>query len=185
MKNSQTTSISEYCAGLSELSKKYPKPTSIARSKASELVAVLDEFMECVRYLNTRRASGAILRLEDEAAVQDALYLMLRPWIRDLTPEDPNGRIGNRYTIKDFLSKKLRVVLEAKFIRDRDHGKSITKELHDDIESYRHSPHCDDLIFFVFDPDNHIPDVQSLKTTIQCGRNYDGRILRVTLVVKP
>jgi len=152
---------------------------------AITIIAPLDEFMESVRYLNTRRTEGAILRLESEADVQDAVFLMLRPWVRDLVPEDPTGKVGNRFTIKDFFSKEHRCVVEAKSIRDRDHGRSISKELHDDIESYRHHDHCDEIIFFIYDPNTHIPDAQALKRAIHAERVYDGKRLAVTVIVKP
>jgi hypothetical protein len=97
--------------------------------------------------LNTRRSTGARLNLQSEADVQDAIYLMLRPWVEDLISENPTDKVGNRYSIKDFLSKSLRSVVEVKYIRDESHGKNISKELHDDIEVYRRHPYCDHLIF--------------------------------------
>ena len=105
--------------------------------------------------------------------------------IKDLIPEDPTGRIGNRYTIKDFVSASARTIIEAKFVRDKDHGKSISKELHDDIETYRHHTHCDNIIFFIYDPDTHIPDCDSLKRAIHAARVYDGQTLNVLLLIKP
>jgi len=77
------------------------------------VVAALEEFNECVRYLNTRRSDGAILRLDNEAAVQDALYLILRPWIPDLVAETPTERLANRFTVRDFVSTTLRLIVEA------------------------------------------------------------------------
>lgn len=172
------------CAGLSALALglRGSEDTDIT---CEAVVAALNEFQECVRYLNTRRTGGAVLRLESEADVQDAIYLMLRPWLRDLVPEDPTGKTGNRYTIKDFLAADVGVIIETKYIRDRDHGRSISKELHDDIETYRSNRDCRDLIFFVYDPDSHIPDVSALKSAMHISRVYDGRPLRVTLIVKP
>ena len=82
------------------------------------ILGALNEFQECVRYLNTRRSTAAILSLDSEAAVQDAIFLMLRPWIRDLVPENPTDKVASRYTIKDFVSRSARTVVEAKFIRD-------------------------------------------------------------------
>jgi hypothetical protein len=150
-----------------------------------DVVAALEEFNECVRYLNTRRSSGAILRLDSEAAVQDAIYLVLRPWIQDLIAETPTEKIASRFTVRDFKSKELRLVVEAKFIRDKQHGKIITKELHDDIEVYRHDPVCDTIIFFIYDPDSNIPDERELRRTIEQSRIYDGRPLTCVLIVKP
>jgi len=147
--------------------------------------AALDEFSECVRYLNTRRSTGAILQLDAEAAVQDALYLMLRPWVPDLIPENPTEKSGNRFTVRDFMSRALRLVVEAKFVRDKQHGRGISKELHDDIEVYRHNPICETIIFFIYDPDSCIPDERELRRTIEQSRVYDGRPLNCILIVKP
>lgn len=182
-----TSRFAEYartCAGLSAMAMglRGSQDTDIT---CESVVAALNEFQECVRYLNTRRSGGAVLRLESEADVQDAIYLMLRPWLRDLVPEDPTDKTGNRYTIKDFLSSGVGVIIEAKYIRDRDHGRLISKELHDDIETYKGNRDCRDLIFFAYDPDSHIPDVGALKSAMHMSRVYDGRPLHVTLIVKP
>ena len=151
-----------------------------------QVVAALNEFSECVRYLNTRRSAGAsFVAPEDEAGVQDALYLMLRPWVHDLTWESPGDKVANSFTIKDFLSKSARLVIEAKYIRDAAHGKSITKELNDDIENYRYHPSCDDLIFFIYDPNSYIPDGGQLRAHIVQDRQYGMRVLRCHAVIKP
>lgn len=156
-----------------------PGPTII------DVVSALDEFTECVRYLRTRRSTGAMLELGSEADVQDALFLILRPWVQDLTPEAPTDRIGNRYSIRDFRSRALRLVVEAKYVRDKQHGRSISKELHDDIEVYRHNEDCDTILFFIYDPDSNIPDERELRRTIEQSRMYDGRPLVCRLIVKP
>lgn len=174
----------------SRLNQKYGPPSTLAAEATTidvgRIIKALDEFMECVRYLNTRRSTSAILTLDSEAAVQDALYLMLRPWVLDLIPENPTDRIAaSRYTIKDFLSRSAKTVVEAKYVRDKSHGKNITKELHDDIETYRHHSHCRNLIFFIYDPDALIPDQSALQSQIAIERVYDGSPLFCHLIVKP
>lgn len=149
------------------------------------VLAALNSFTDIVRYLNTRRSRGAILELDDEAAVQDALYLMLRPWILDLVPENPTDKVANRYVIKDFLSRANRLVIEAKYVRSTEHGKSISKELNDDIENYRYHPFCDDLIFFIYDPDSYIPDSAAVERHLRTSRSYDDKTLRCHAVIKP
>ena len=150
-----------------------------------EVLDALHSFSEIVRYLNTRRSRGAVLELEDEAAVQDALYLMLRPWILDLTPESPTDRVANTFSIKDFVSPGGRFVIEAKYVRDKSHGKSIVKEMNDDIETYRYHANCDDLIFFVYDPNSHIPDSAALERHLVTTRMYGTKALRCHAVIKP
>ncbi|MCG7981047.1 MAG: hypothetical protein G8D81_00150 [gamma proteobacterium symbiont of Clathrolucina costata] len=183
-------SSADIATAVSTLNQKYGA-ASVAAAEAvavdvGRIVKALEEFMECVRYLNTRRSTSAILKLDSEAAVQDALYLMLRPWVLDLIPENPTDRVAaSRYTIKDFLCRSAKTVIEAKYVRDSNHGKYITKELHDDIETYRHHPACRHLIFFIYDPDALIPDRAALERQIAVERVYDGVPLTCHLVVKP
>jgi hypothetical protein len=162
-----------------------PQSDRAAPADVSQILRSLNEFMECVRYLNTRRSTTAVLELNSEAAVQDALYLMLRPWVVDLVAENPTDRVANRFTIKDFVSASSRVVIEAKFVRDRDHGRQISREIHDDIENYRHHVACRYLVFFIYDPDALIPDRASLERQVVTKRSYDGVPLDCYLVVKP
>lgn len=168
-------------AHTSELSKaEDERPVSV-----SAVLSALNAFTEIVRYLNTRRSSGAILDLTSEASVQDALYLMLRPWVLDLVPENPTDKVANRYTIKDFLSSGGRFVIEAKFVRNAEHGKGIAREINDDIETYRYHPACDDLIFFIYDPENFIPDSAAIERHVRTTRSYDGKTLRCHGIIKP
>jgi hypothetical protein len=179
--------VNEILEGIEAFRSKHPSLTRTSPpsdSSVQQVVSALGEFMECVRYLNTRR-SGTALTLDSEAAVQDALYLMLRPWIRDLVPENPTDRIANRYSIKDFTSRSLKIVIEAKYVRDKDHGKSITKEINDDIETYRYHPHCEHLIFFIYDPDANLSDAGAVISHVFQERTYSGTALRCYCIIKP
>jgi hypothetical protein len=109
----------------------------------------------------------------------------LPTWIHDLTPEDPNGKVASTYTIKDFVSNSLKLVIEVKYVRDKDHGESIVSEINDDIEQYRYHPSCADLVFFIYDPDSNIPDAAALDRHVRTNRTYDNKILRCHGVIKP
>lgn len=186
--NSPTTSV-DVATAVAFLNGKYGRSSASVGSEVVDVIAIvkaLSEFMECVRYLNTRRSTSAVLALDSEAAVQDAIYLMLRPWIPDLVPENPTDRVaGARYSIKDFLSRSAKTVIEAKFIRDVSHGKNISKEIHDDIETYRHHPACRYIVFFIYDPNAFIPDRAALERQVNAERVYDGVPLTCHLVVRP
>ena len=160
----------------------YKKP--VLNQSVEEVINALSEFMECVRYLNTRR-SKTNLNLDSEEAVQDAIYLMLRPWVMDIRPESPTGKVANRYSIKDFLLPSLRTVIEAKYIRDKAHGKSISQEINDDIETYRYHHQCDNLIFFIYDPDALIPDRLQLEKHVTSKRTYSDKTLTCFCIIKP
>lgn len=180
--------VSETLGGLASLgSARIARGATNAPGVQSALLA-LQEFDVCVRYLNTRRSAGAIIDIQSEADVQDVLYLLLRPWITDLRYESPGEKSANRYAIKDFSSSVGMFVVDAKFIRDKEHGRLISKELNDDIEMYRVHPRCNDLIFFIYDPDALIPDQRALRDAIEIERAYgrDGqKKLACHLIVKP
>ena len=183
----ETRTASAAIGGLSSLaSASQPMALGPAHGIGAALLA-LREFDACVRYLNTRRSAGAVIDIRSEADVQDVLYLLLRPWIVDLAYESPADKSGNRYVIKDFSSTSQRFVVDAKYIRDKDHGRNISKELHDDIEMYRTHPYCDHLIFFVYDPDALIPDQRALRAAIELPRAYGEPPKKLTchLIVKP
>lgn len=181
------TPLQTLFSGIDELrQRQIPLPSSdLANVPVSAVMAALNSFNEIVRYLNTRRSAGAVLELTNEAAVQDTLYLMLRPWVLDLVPENPTDKIANRFSIKDFVSVAGRFVIEAKFVRNADHGKGIVKEINDDIETYRYHHSCDDLIFFIYDPDSNIPDSATVERHLKTSRIYDGKTLRCHGVIKP
>ncbi len=186
--STKVKSISAAIGGLAALSSSWDKQSSVPITRVASTILALKEFDACVRYLNTRRSVGAVINIESEADVQDVLYLLLRPWIVDLTYESPADKSGNRYVIKDFSSVSSRFILDAKYIRDKEHGKQISKELHDDIEMYRNHSHCDDLLFFVYDPDALIPDQRALREQIEIDRSYgglNGKRLQCHLIVKP
>lgn len=174
--------------GLAELASNAGVQAAVPAPDVAAVLLALLEFDACIRYLNTRRSAGAVINIESEADVQDVLYLLLRPWIVDLTYESPADKSGNRYAIKDFASSAGRFVVDAKYIRDREHGRNISRELHDDIEMYRTHPRCDDLIFFVYDPDAFIPDQRALREAVEIERAYGlggEKRLRCHLIVKP
>jgi len=83
------------------------------------------------------------------------------------------------------LSKANHLVIEAKYVRNAEHGKSIVTELNHDIETYRYHPSCDDLVFFIYDPDALIPDAGALERHLSSERRYSEKNLRCHAVIKP
>jgi len=187
-RSTEPSAVARALGGLATISADLRAQSSVPTPGVGPVVLALNEFDSCVRYLNTRRSAGAVINIESEADVQDVLYLLLRPWVIDLTYESPADKSANRYVIKDFVSSSGRFVIDAKFIRNGDHGRLISKELHDDIEMYRTHPRCDDLIFFVYDPSAFIPDQRALRVAIEVDRFYGTggeKRLKCHLIVKP
>lgn len=181
-------SIKNIVKGIEGFRNKFPAQIALEKPvphRQLEIILALNQFMECVRYLNTRRSKGTVLTLSSEGDVQDALYIMLRAWVSDLKYEDPTSKNGNRFVIKDFFVPSAELIIEAKYIRDKKHGKEVSKELHDDIEMYRQRGDASLVVFFIYDPNNNIPSVDDLKSSLEIDRIYAGKSLRIELIVKP
>ena len=151
--------------------------------QASDVISLLDQFQDCAGYSKNRRGAS-ILDLSSESTVQDLLYFMLRPSIPDLVPEQPIAGKTRQYSIQDFRSKALRIVIECKLVRDKNHGRSLKSELHDDIGEYKNDPLCDDLIFFIYDPDSFIESPSGLINSTQGTHIHNDRGLRVHCLIK-
>jgi len=77
----------------------------------------------------------------------------------------------------DFLLPKHRLVVELKFVRDRNHAKKIGDELIVDIEHYQRHPDCIHLWCVVFDQDHLLPNAEGLKTDLEGQRSTkDGKV---------
>jgi len=148
-----------------------------------KVIKILEAFDDCVGYSNNRRGR-VIIDTSKEAGVQDILYFMLKPYIYDLVPEQPNSGETRQYSIQDFRSKSLKLMIEVKRIRGKKHGKSIKKELHDAIGNYKHDSDCENLFFVIYDPESHIGSPSDLKRHNDGKHTHGEKILNVKTIIK-
>jgi hypothetical protein len=160
-----------------------PPSATLCFTRAQDVLQFLSAFPDCAGYSQNRRGV-AILDLADEARLQDLLYFMLKPAIPDLVPEQPVAGHTRQYTIQDFRSRALKLVLEAKRVRDKAHGKSVKAELHDDIGEYKLDLLCDSLIFFVYDPETFIESPSGLVKSVEGTHTHNGRKMQVYCIVQ-
>lgn len=149
----------------------------------NDVLELLGQFPDCAGYSQNRRGK-VILSLTSEPGVQDPVYFMLKPSIPDLVPEQPVAGLTRQYSIQDFRSRELRFVIEIKRVRNKQHAKSLKTELHDDIGEYKNDPLCDDLLFFVFDPQTHIESPSGLIKAIEGRHVHNGKLLNVHCVIQ-
>lgn len=147
------------------------------------VIDLINAFDDCVGYSNNRR-SQVIIDTKEENGVQDILYFMLKPHIYDLVPEQPNSGETRQYSIQDFRSKSLRLIIEAKRVRNKTHGKRIKKEINDDIGEYKHDAECDNLIVVIFDPEHFIESRSGLCRSFDGLHSHDGKQLLVKTIIK-
>jgi REase_DpnII-MboI len=108
-------------------------PTSIDEL----LTPVLKRLRRAMYPLTNRRKGLPTLAFDSEYDVQDLLHVLLRPWVKDIRPEEYTPSYAGKSTRMDFLLPDHATVVELKFVRDVTHGKNIGQELQIDIGHYR------------------------------------------------
>jgi hypothetical protein len=134
--------------------------------------------------LTHRRKGAQPLVFANEYDVQDLLHALLRPWVRDIRPEEFTPSLAGSSTRMDFLLPEHSLVLELKFVRDRNHAKRISEELLLDIEHYRKHPGCSKLWCVIFDPNHLITNPDGVKNDLGGSRrSKDGEVVVTVFVL--
>jgi hypothetical protein len=156
-----------------------PKPTSI-----QELLSTLLKGLRRAMHPLTHRRRGSVpLSFETEYDVQDLLHALLRPWVRDIRPEEFTPSYAGSSTRMDFLLPEHRLVIELKFVRDRAHASRIGDELIIDVDHYRRHPDCDTLWCVVYDPDHLLLNAEGLKQDLEGPRSTKGGTIDIRVLV--
>lgn len=122
----------------------------------SRLFQTLDMFPALVGYIQGRRREPFLV-LEDKAAVQDLLYLSLKPVLPELVYEEPTRKGAAGFSVGDFSLTSMKLILEVKFVKVAADVKVKANEIAQDIWQYSAQTDCQTIIFFVYDPHILIP----------------------------
>lgn len=162
-----------------------PKSELAVPTKIFELLDILVRGLPRAMWPLTNRRKGSMpLSFNSEYDIQDLLHAQLRPWIKDIRPEEVTPSYAGTSTRMDFLLPAQRLVLETKLVRDSSHGKRIGDELILDIEHYRSHPHCSFLWCVVYDPNRHIQNPGGLTEDLEGERVTGGHGLAVRVFVQ-
>jgi REase_DpnII-MboI len=132
--------------------------TSIARRCAIDSVlAIIDAFPRSVAVLAHRYDHRTPFPVDDEYDVQDLLHALLVPVLPDCVREDPAAKIAGKSSKLDFTSKRHRLGIETKFVRDAKHAPKVREELLIDEATYHAHRFVDTVIAFVYDPRQAMP----------------------------
>ncbi|HEX8318884.1 hypothetical protein [Longimicrobium sp.] len=145
----------------------------------SDVQRLLDRLITGLRRaefpLKQRRQGKPIIELLDEYDVQDLLHCLLRPWIKDIRPEEYTPSYALNSTRIDFVLPEHRIALEVKFVRSEAHAKKVGSELIIDVAHYANHPDVDQLWIVVFDPSGYVMNPRGLRdlsgTHVQNGRS--------------
>lgn len=156
---------------------------TLCPSDIEDLLAVLcNGLRRAMHPLSHRRKEVPTLSFSSEYDVQDLLHALLRPWVKDIRPEEYTPSYAGSSTRMDFLLPKYDLVIEMKFVRSAAHAKKEGDELIIDVEHYRVHPGCKKLMCVVYDPDSFLPNSESLMD-IEGSRSKEGKTVDVTVLV--
>ncbi|MFI4859587.1 MAG: transposase [Phycisphaerales bacterium JB063] len=146
------------------------------------LLVLVNGLRRAMHPLTHRRKQVPVLSFSTEYDVQDLLHALLRPWIKDVRPEEYTPSYAGSSTRMDFLLPKYELVIEMKFVRNAAHAKKVGDELIIDVEHYRVHPGCRKLLCVVYDPDSCLTNSESLKD-IEGSRSKGSEVVEVQVIV--
>lgn len=89
------------------------------------------------------------IKIDNEKKLQNVVYTILRSLFMSTEFEDPIGKICEKSDTPDFIIKEHRVILEIKYVRDKN---QVYRELAEDYNKYMLSPYGEIIINYVYDP---------------------------------
>jgi len=127
-----------------------------------------DAVLEFERRTNTK--------FKNELELQNFIYSMLRTLFESTEFEDPTEKICGASNRLDFVLKDHKIIIEVKYVRDRNHAKKISKELSEDYPRYKLSKYGEKIINYIYDPNNYIANhnlfKRQLKLLLQDANHY-------------
>ena len=160
-------------------------PKQTVPGDISELISILvNGLHRAMHPLIHRRKDAVSLSFDSEYDTQDLMHSLLRPWVADIRPEEYTPSYAGKSTRMDFLLPKHKIVIEMKFVRDKQHGKKIGQELILDIEHYRRHPRCEQLWCVIYDASGFLTNPTGLIDDLEGERKTpDGLVdVRVKIV---
>ena len=120
------------------------------------LELIFSKFHDIVRQLRKRHDNRVTLNVSDEYDVQDLLHSLLKMFFSDIRPEEVAPSYAGNHRRIDFVLKSEKISIEVKMTRPNLKNREVSKQLNDDIASYKTHPDSDTLICFIYDPDGWI-----------------------------
>jgi hypothetical protein len=154
-------------------------PTSIDEV----LTPILKGLPRAMSPLTYRRKGLPTLAFDNEYDVQDLLHVLLRPWVKDIRPEEYTPSYAGKSTRMDFLLPDHATVIELKFVRDVTHGKNIGQELQIDIGHYRRHPGCKRLWCVIYDPNHFLVNSDGLAKDLEGPHSQAEQTVDVKLLI--
>ena len=142
---------------------KMAKPPETAPDDYSKLKKIFAKFHAVAIQLRIRRDERTPLTISDEYDVQYLLRALLTVDFEDIRPEEWTPSYADSSSRMDFLLKDEKIVVETKKTRKSMTAKELGDQIIIDVARYSKHPDCKTLYCFVYDPDYHLPNPNSVE----------------------
>lgn len=129
---------------------------NIEHDPIEDVENIFNKFHELVKIFENRSRNKPPLIIEDEYDVQYLLFALLRLYFDDIIDEESVPTQGGTRSFIDFLLKDESIAIETKITSPTLRNNKLTKQLNDDIGKYSQHPEVKTLMFFIYNPGNHI-----------------------------
>jgi len=141
-------------------------------SPMETVLEIANRFSEVVARMKERRKGRQPLKITDEHDVQYLFQGLLSVPFQDVRPEEPTPSVGGGSGRADTLLKAERIVVEYKCTRQGLGAKELRKQIADDFLLYGKHADCTGLFVFVYDPNQHVPNLNGFEADFP--RTADG-----------
>ncbi len=154
------------------------------RDRLGLLMQILNAFPTASRMLANRGHGRPPFLVESEYDLQDLLFAIVRSVFEDACREEWTPKRAGSAKRMDIVVPAINTVIEAKFVRDARHAKSVADELRVDFECYHDHENCAQLVAICADPNRHIVDSEQFETELSGLRKKGSHEFNVTVLVR-
>ncbi len=159
-------------------------PRINVKDKIAIIMDIFNSLSININFLSERKHNRPPFNVENEYDVQDLLYVIVKPIFPDARLEEFTVKHASKTKKIDIVIPSIDVVIETKFVRDKNHANSITNEIKIDIESYHVHQNCKTLCVLIYDPEKNILDPENIMNDLSGLRVINDKKFQVKTLVK-
>ena len=161
----------------------YKKKLINFTSKRKLLLNIFTNFHRIAKEMEERYDNRPPLVINDEYDVQDLLKALLILHFESIQPEE-YGKMFNRTRSRvDFFLRFDNIAIEVKYVRNKNHSKTIHKEIVQDKEYYSNRSDFRHLYFFIYDPNSFL--LNRVDFTKDLERNVPQNYSSMKILINP
>lgn len=159
-------------------------PRINTQDKIAIILDVFNAISNSINFLANRKHDRPPFKVENEYDVHDLLYVILKPIFPDARIEEYTPKHADGSKRIDIVIPSIDVVIELKYVKDKNQVKKVIDEIKIDIESYFVHPNCKILCVLIYDPEKGIMDPENVVKDLSGLRKIQEKEFDVKTIIK-